>query len=313
MHIETVAIPSVFGEICIVRTARPAPDCPATNPNPTILMKKLALPIVLAAFAAVMIPNAHSAVVVNGANAVTWYDINTNSGSGSSLSGSALNITSSTATDASNIVTGYFTSQNLGLLANDSYISLTFSITVGSVADQNNNFRFGLFNSNGLQLTADAAGNNPPNARNALGYIYRIATDPSSTSGNISRYYSTSGGGSATALTSNNGVQTQLGVDVGTGTILSSTTRNLEFRITKTNATDVLLGAYIDGNLLGSGRAVTGANMVFDQMAFSMGNTNSTGYSIDNLQVSVVPEPATWALLAGSLTAVMVFRRRRAV
>lgn len=33
--------------------------------------------------------------------------------------------------------------------------------------------------------------------------------------------------------------------------------------------------------------------------------------SLNTYTVTVVPEPATWALLAGSLTTVMIFRRRR--
>ncbi len=43
------------------------------------------------------------------------------------------------------------------------------------------------------------------------------------------------------------------------------------------------------------------------------GKTLAQRYTIDNLVVSavVVPEPATWALLAGSMTTLLVFRRRR--
>jgi len=39
--------------------------------------------------------------------------------------------------------------------------------------------------------------------------------------------------------------------------------------------------------------------------------SNSTGNTGLNEVLTTVPEPATWALLAGSLTALMVFRRRR--
>jgi len=33
--------------------------------------------------------------------------------------------------------------------------------------------------------------------------------------------------------------------------------------------------------------------------------------ALDNISVSAVPEPTTWALLAGSLTTLVLFRRRR--
>lgn len=50
---------------------------------------------------------------------------------------------------------------------------------------------------------------------------------------------------------------------------------------------------------------------------FGVGNNNwpangeYTYLGIDNVTITPVPEPTTWALLAGSLTTLMIFRRRR--
>ena len=46
--------------------------------------------------------------------------------------------------------------------------------------------------------------------------------------------------------------------------------------------------------------------------AFELGGGKSAYFQIASLDLVVVPEPATWALLAFSLTTVVVLRRRRA-
>ncbi len=39
---------------------------------------------------------------------------------------------------------------------------------------------------------------------------------------------------------------------------------------------------------------------------------NDAGLSVDNFSFSAIPEPSTWALFAGSLATLFIFRRRRA-
>ena len=66
-----------------------------------------------------------------------------------------------------------------------------------------------------------------------------------------------------------------------------------------------------------SGVTVAGATLAFDGgtntwTGSNVGNTASYTFSLVSGDLTVVPEPATWALLAFSLTTVMVLRRRRA-
>ncbi len=247
---------------------------------------------------------AQGAVIVSGADALTWYDVNTISGHGSSLSGSTLNVTTSTATDGTNIAFANFTPQTLGVGYS---IILSFDLTVTAVPNQDNNFRFGLFNTGGTLRTSDATGNNPPELRDDLGYKYRIASG----SNTQSRYYFTNGGGSYTALTSNLGTQTQLGSDV-VSSFPSNSTSSLKLELKNLNGTDIFVGAYLNGNLLDSGRTATAATFTFDEVAFSMrAFSGSAGYSISNLTISVVPEPSTVALLAGLIALGGVLWRRR--
>lgn len=79
-----------------------------------------------------------------------------------------------------------------------------------------------------------------------------------------------------------------------------------------------LVGSFNSVNLAGAGPT---ANLSLSTSAQTAGiyliNINMSGktqtqrYSIDNLSLSAVPEPTTWALLAGGLTALVIFRRRR--
>lgn len=48
----------------------------------------------------------------------------------------------------------------------------------------------------------------------------------------------------------------------------------------------------------------------FYHLSFTVPDTTGLLVAVDNLSITGVPEPATWALLALSLTAVMVLRRR---
>jgi len=77
---------------------------------------------------------------------------------------------------------------------------------------------------------------------------------------------------------------------------------------------DLLVAATFNG--ITNTTTVLAANVLtttFNEVAFTgAANTGGGGFNIDNIVVQTVPEPATWALLAFSLTTVMVLRRRRA-
>ena len=60
--------------------------------------------------------------------------------------------------------------------------------------------------------------------------------------------------------------------------------------------------------------ALASDETTWDRAYVRVGASTETGIGyVDNLQFTAVPEPTTWALLAASLTTVMVLRRRRRV
>ena len=61
----------------------------------------------------------------------------------------------------------------------------------------------------------------------------------------------------------------------------------------------------------GSWTGVTGSTLNVASLPTLTTGQWSTSNFVTNGSISVVPEPDTWALLAGSLTTVMIFRRRR--
>ena len=66
-------------------------------------------------------------------------------------------------------------------------------------------------------------------------------------------------------------------------------------------------GSFASANVNGSALSASGS----DWVGTNIGGFNYTYTNIDNILLVTVPEPATWALLAFSLTTVMALRRRR--
>lgn len=66
-------------------------------------------------------------------------------------------------------------------------------------------------------------------------------------------------------------------------------------------------GSFLSANVNGTALGASGSDWTGDVGAFTYSYTNSSNL----LTVAVIPEPSTWALLAFSLTAVVVLRRRK--
>ena len=68
-------------------------------------------------------------------------------------------------------------------------------------------------------------------------------------------------------------------------------------------------GTYVTGNYVEFAGISPTANSI--TVTLHAGNPNWAQRDVNAFQIAAVPEPATWALLAFSLTSVVIFRRRR--
>lgn len=72
------------------------------------------------------------------------------------------------------------------------------------------------------------------------------------------------------------------------------------------NASENMSNVVTTGNI-----SPDGTNTITFSMIKAAANNNSNGFTyLQSIEIEIIPEPATWALLAFSLTTVMVLRRR---
>jgi autotransporter-associated beta strand protein len=88
-------------------------------------------------------------------------------------------------------------------------------------------------------------------------------------------------------------------------------------RLTKAGAGSLTLGGnntYTGNTTISAGTLLINGNLTGSGDVWSLTSGNNTWtftHSTGDLGLSVIPEPSTWALLAFSLTTVLVLRRRR--
>jgi hypothetical protein len=150
------------------------------------------------------------------------------------------------------------------------FIAMTFSLKVHNAPEQDNNIRFGLFDSKGTPLDSDVASPEDAVLRDDCGFYFRLATHPDNNTGRVSRYYVSSGNGQATALTSNHGAQRQLGDENLTGAFLNGQQKKVEMILTRQGEA-VDFKVLFNGNLQTQGRVVDAPPTYrFDQAVFSI-------------------------------------------
>ena len=203
-----------------------------------------------------------------------WVLANTNEGTEAQATGNGVSINPGSSTsDAGNFVIVPFPAVTLE--KDGDYIAMNFTLTVKNVPAQDNNIRFGLFDSGNEVLSEDSPGRDHTSLRDDAGYVFRVATDPSDNFGKVSRYYVSEGKGQTAALTSNIGFQRQLGDENLTGVFLNNQSKKVEFILTR-QGDKLDFKVSFNGNLQTDGRVVDAPpTFRFNQAVFSIMNPNT--------------------------------------
>jgi len=83
---------------------------------------------------------------------------------------------------------------------------------------------------------------------------------------------------------------------------------------TGTNAYNFAAGTVVNRSFSVTGLSIANASTFYLRWAFDTTGANSQGIGLDNVSVTAVPEPSTWALIGlGSAFAIWNIRRRRAI
>lgn len=184
---------------------------------------------------------------------------------------------------------------------------LTMNVAqINSMPNANNSFGVALFNTS----SSYSADQNTASvwAIGSQGYRFFLAsgTNTGSTLGwaNLGAVNTPWAGGSNNAATSTAAAGT-----LATGNLVFDIARTglAELQFTVTNGATTLY------NAVSSTAGTTPEYFTFNTLAAGYLTSSAATRSVrfDTVNLSVIPEPTTWALLAGSLTTMMVFRRRR--
>ena len=220
-------------------------------------------------------------------------------GTPSPITGNALSFSG---TGGNNLVVCGFNPVTLSLAGQYIQVTLNYAYYT-TLPTAGGSALLGLFNNNGTAVTANGFANRTELVGDKG---YKVEKLTATGTSDLSVYGITEGGtgsfyfGGGTALTTNSTAVTSA----------LATAYTMTLRLTlDSNGTSLLLDSSFGGISTAQQTIASPLTLTFNEMAFR-GSSNGGKTYMDNVLVTI-PEPATWGLLAFSLTTVMVLRRRR--
>jgi len=192
-------------------------------------------------------------------------------------------------------------------------LRLTFDYTAFAsqpISVSNSHFRIGLFDTSNTFTSNQAASSWSTTNE---GYTMGIGAG---TTGATSNFFYRTGNAGIVSTTS---PSTALGAaDTLNVTNFALVPVNVEFTITRLSATEIqLAGKFVQNSItttFTTKNVTATGNYVdtFDTLFIGYGSSaNGRGFTIDNVNLTVVPEPSSYALLLGGLGLLVLLRRRR--
>jgi hypothetical protein len=235
--------------------------------------------------------------------------LNTNASSSASTGAMVYTATTSSAQSA----TAYFAASGSPVsLADGESITLTFDFSFSSIVNVDQGLRFGIFNSNGTRFASGFSGTLQPFSNASVngpttGYLAYV--NPGATSGTSTYSVREEFTGGATPFSSTGTVGTNntaayLGLS-------ANTTYSAVFSITRSGA-NAVLSSTINGVTQSGTDTGASAGFSYDEISIFTGSAvvpTSGTFTIDNVNVTVIPEPS--AAMLGALGVIGLLRRRR--
>lgn len=195
-----------------------------------------------------------------------------------------------------------FTSQSLSI---GESIVFSFNVTAQNMPSQVNHvFRWAIGTDPLVDPAGDLASNTPFDS--GTRQMFQFALSGSTTPG-LGQFVA----GSSSPIHNQSGTGTAISGFVGPASVATNATGSVTLTITRTDTNNYSI-SQTAFNTESSG-TLTGVGFnQFNTIAFGVNSTGNASFSLDNISVAVIPEPATAsALLAAGLLALVVFRRRR--
>lgn len=223
------------------------------------------------------------------------------------VDGGDLDYTYAATTSSRSGVIKSFSDQTLSNVGDN--ITFAFDLsqrTLGSL--QSHSFRWAIGNLGnpsevtGVPVTADLTSATPFGS--GTREMFQFSASTSTTTG-FGQYVT----GSSSPVHNQSGTATAIASFTGPASIATSGAGSVTLTITKTlTGYDVAQTAF---GVTSSGTLTTGTD-IFNTIAFSMNNAGTLAFSLDNVTVTAVPEPATTALMLGFATLgfILWWRRR---
>lgn len=236
----------------------------------------------------------------------TWHFLSDGTGAGAAVASGSLKVDVGTPKRPTTLVT-YLTpaASPLTLAATGDKITLTFDATLGSVYSAAGAIDFGFYNSANKRTSGDLTTSGTSSFTNWAGYavLGRVANVSATTFVVGDRAL----GGSTSIFSSH----TSLAIPAIAG---NSQTNNGSYSYTlsiERTATGVLLSGNLGGNSF-SVADNTGAFYSFDTLVLgsTAGINDGSYYTLDNIMVTSIPEPATIGMLGLGAVITVLFRRK---
>ena len=214
-------------------------------------------------------------------------------------------------------VIGYLTSSGRIDLAVGERIELNFQFSLQNISGNGNYFRFGLFDSTAVNPRIAVDGNGTGGFAGTRGFMANLTAQNEAASVNLQRR--SAGSTNATLIVSTNGffgnpVEFD---DTLSEALVSNVIYTGSMVVTRSGTAENTVSASMtgpDGNIFTLGTwTETNTNVVttgFDLVAFGISNTGRDSFTLHSLDVQVIPEPSTAALLIGIVAIGAVCKRR---